>query len=338
MTDSTLPAHVQMMNLASAKFVSKPLWVAAHLGIADLIARGVRDTDALARETDTHAPSLYRILRALACVGVFTETAPHQFDLTPLASALVSGAPHSVRDVVIFLNHPVHDLAWTEILHSVKTGQPGFERALGVPVFEYFRENPEFSEIFNRAMTTLARNNISAVVESYDFGGIGTLVDVGGGHGALMASVLERHPAMRGVVFDLPHVIEGTKKALQAGGLDARCEAIGGDFFAAVPGGDAVIMSHIIHDWDDERCITLLRNIARALPPQGKVLICESVIPPGNEFSPAKLLDVEMLVLPGGMERTADAYAALLGQAGFRLSRIVPTRNPVCVIEGVLAR
>lgn len=335
MTQSEMPAHVQMMNLASAKFISKPLWVAAQLAIPDLIAQGVKSTDELARRTGTHERSLYRILRALACVGIFTETAPRQFDLTPLASTLRSDAPNSMRDAVVFLNHPVHDIAWTEILHSVKTGKPGFDRAYGMPIFEYFQKNPEFSEAFNRAMTNLARNDISAVIDSYDFGGIGKLVDVGGGHGVLMTSILDRNPGMRGVVFDLPHVIDGTRKALEASGHAARCEAVGGDFFVTVPSGDAIIMSHIIHDWDDERCITLLRNTARALPRNGKVLICEAVIPPGDEFSPAKLLDLEMLVMPGGMERTADEYSALLKQAGFRLARIVPTRNPVSVIEGV---
>jgi len=335
MTPSAMPAHLQIMNLASAKFISKPLWVAAQLGIADLVAQGVKRTDELARRTGTHERSLYRILRALACVGVFTETAPRQFDLTPLASTLKSDAPNSMRDAVVFVNHPVHDIAWTEILHSVKTGLPGFDRAYGMPIFEYFQKHPEFSEAFNRAMTNLARNDISAVVDSYDFGGIGKLVDVGGGHGALMTSILDRNPGMRGVVFDVPHVIDGTRKALEASGHASRCEAVAGDFFASVPSGDAIIMSHIIHDWDDERCITLLKNTVKALPRNGKVLICEAVIPPGDEFSPAKLLDLEMLVMPGGMERTADEYSALLKQAGFRLARIVPTRNRVCVIEGV---
>ena len=337
MAQNEIPPHVQMMNVASAKFIAKPLWVAAQLGIADLIAQGVASTAELARRTGTHERSLYRILRALACVGIFTETAPRQFGLTPLASTLRSDAPNTMRDVVVFLNHPIHDVAWTEIMHSVKTGLPGFDRAYGMPIFEYFPKNPEFSEAFNRAMTNLATNDITAVVESYDFRGIGKLVDVGGGHGALMMSILDRNPDMRGVVFDLPHVIEGTKKALAASAHAARCEAVGGDFFVSVPKGDAIIMSHIIHDWDDERSVTILKNCAKAVPRNGKVLICEAVIPAGDTFSPGKLLDLEMLVMPGGMERTAEEYGTLLKQAGLRLERIVPTRTPVCVIEGVPA-
>lgn len=335
MTENQLPAHVQMMNFASAKFISKPLWVAAQIGIADLLADGSKTTDQLAQETETHEQSLYRVLRALACVGIFTEVEPRTFALTPLAATLLSDAPNSVRDAVMFLNHPVHDLAWTEIIHSVKTGMPGFDRAHGMPVFEYFQQNAEFSEVFNRAMTSLARNDVAAVADSYDFDGIGRLVDVGGGHGALMTTILDRYPAMTGVVFDLPHVVDGTRKSLESSGHAFRCEAMGGDFFASVPGGDAIIMSHIIHDWDDERSVAILSNCAKALPDNGKVLICEAVIPTGDAFSPAKLLDLEMLLLPGGQERTREEFEGLLNRAGFRLNRIVPTQNVVCVIEGV---
>lgn len=335
MVENQLPAHAQMMNFASAKFISKPLWVAAQIGIADLLAEGSKTTDQLAQETETHEPSLYRVLRALACVGIFTEIEPRAFALTPLASTLQSDTPNSVRDAVIFLNHPVHDLAWTEIFHSVRTGMPGFDQAHGMPVFDYFQQNAEFSEVFNRAMTSLARNDAAAVADNYDFEGIGRLVDIGGGHGALMTTILDRYPAMTGVVFDLPHVIGGTTQRLEASGHASRCEAIGGDFFASVPDGDAIIMSHIIHDWDDERSIAILDTCAKALPENGKVLVCDAVIPAGDEFSPAKLLDLEMLLLPGGRERTREEFDRLFKRAGFRLNRIVPTQNAICVIEGL---
>lgn len=334
MNNIELPDHLKIMQIASSKWTSKPLWVAAHLGLADLLADAPKTTAVLAEEIDVHEPSLYRVLRALACVGIFSETAPRTFGLTPLAETLRSDAPVSVRDAVVFQSHPIHDLAWTEILHSVKTGKPGFDQALGMPVFKYFEQNPEFSEVFNRAMTNLARNDISSVVEKYDFTGITTLVDVGGGHGALMSAILDRYPEMQGIVFDVSHVIGGTEQALRECGHGSRCQAVAGDFFKSVPRGDAIILSHIIHDWDDERAATILENVARALPADGKVLVCDAVVPPGNEFSPAKLLDLEMLVMPGGQERTREEFERLFVRAGLRLDRVVATGSPMCVIEG----
>ena len=325
------------MKFASSKFISKPLWVAAHLGIADQLKNGPKGIEVLARETQTLAEPLYRVLRALASVGIFTEVEPRTFKLTPMAETLVSGTPESLRDGIIFQHHPIHDLAWAEILYSVQTGRPGFEKALGMPVFEYFQKNREFSEIFNRAMTSNVKRSTDAIVSSYDFSGIKKLVDVGGGHGGLMFGILERNPSLQGIVYDLPHVIEGTQKSVETHGMGSRCQARPGDFFESVPQGDAIIMSHIIHDWDDEKSVLILKNSAKVLPKEGKVLICEAIVPPGDEFSPVKLLDLEMLVMPGGKERTREEFEQLLQDAGLRLSRVVTTESHVCVIEGVPA-
>ena len=329
------PAEAVLTEIMLGSIASQSLYVAAKLGIADLLANGPQPVNELARATETDAPSLYRVLRALASLGIFTEQNNQVFALTPTAEALRSDAPNSLRNVAIFWGEDWHWDVWGKILYSVRTGKPAWSQVHPGEVFDYFQQNPQAGEIFNRAMSSFTGLATTAVVDAYDFSGIETLVDIAGGHGRLLAGILEANPTMRGVLFDLPHVLEG---ALKASSVRDRCEFISGDFFAGVPsGGDAYIMKHIIHDWDDNRAIQILENIRRAMNPSGRVLLVEALIADGNNQDFGKLLDIEMLVSPGGKERTAAEYEELLSRAGLRLTRIVPTKSPYSVIEAVIA-
>ncbi|HET7062052.1 MAG TPA: methyltransferase [Nitrosospira sp.] len=276
-------------------------------------------------------------MRALASVGIFAEVDGGRFQMTPLAEPLRSDAPNSLRDFSIFLGADWHWQAWGDLAGGARTGEPAFEQVHGKAFFEYLGENPGPAQIFNDAMTSLSTAASAAVVNGYDFTGINTLVDVGGGHGLLLASILKENPRMTGVLFDAPSVVAGASGVIEAHGVSGRCETLGGDFFVSVPaGGDAYIIKHIIHNWDDDRASTILQNCRQGMSPSGKLLVVEMVIPESNAPSPGKLLDLEMLVLfLHAHERTEGEYRALFERSGFRLSRIVPTPSPYSVIEGV---
>jgi hypothetical protein len=332
-----LPANLMMMQMLTAKWVSASLSVVAELGIADLLAKGDKTADELADAVSAHGPSLYRVLRALASVGVFAETEGRRFKLTPLAECLRSDGPNSVREFARFIAIPAASRSWDQLMHSVKTGETGLQKALAAKsLFDYLRTHPEEATIFDGAMTDNSRRNAPAVADAYDFGRFQQLVDVAGGHGLLLATILQRFPNLKGVLFDLPEVIAGAKDTLTPYRLDDRCEVIGGSFFEAVPAGaDGYMLKHIIHDWDDERALTILQNIRKAIQPSGRLLVVEVVIAPGNEPSFGKLLDLEMLVLPGGRERTSDEYRDLFAGAGFKLADIHETAAPTSIIEGM---
>jgi len=331
------PAVIQhVFQLGTGYMVSAALGVAARLGIADHLAAGLRSTVDLARTTGVNEDALYRVLRALAMVGVFTETSPRTFALTPAADLLRTGVPGSLREVVLWLCDDFHFRVYAATMDSVRTGETVGEKVLGMPVFEYFQREPEVSARFNNAMTNFSAAVAPAVLQAYDFSGIDVLVDVAGGHGMILASVLRQYPKMRGVLFDLEHVIAGAT-TVDAMGVRDRCQTVAGDFFKTVPaGGDAYIMKHIMHDWDNEKAGVILKNIRKALDgkPQGRLMLLEAVVKPGNEPDLAKLIDIEMLMLPGGKERTADEFSALFAANGFELTHIVPTQSPLCVIEG----
>jgi SAM-dependent methyltransferase len=317
---------------------SQALYVPAKLGIADLLAGGPKSIEELATTTDTHAPSLYRIMRAAASLGVFTEQDDRKFALNPTAEPLLSNTPNSLRDLMIFMGEDWHWEVWGKTLFSVRTGKSVWAEKHGADVFGYFQANPEAAGIFDRAMNSLTTLSIKPVTEGYDFSSITTLVDIAGGHGRLLTAILEANPSVRGVLFDLPHVIEGARANVVTTNAADRVEFATGDFFVSVPaGGDAYMMKHIIHDWDDERAITILRNIKQAMNPGGRVLLVESVIAEGNGPDLGKLMDVEMLVSPGGKERTAKEYEDLFAEAGLRLTRILPTRSAYSIIEAVSA-
>lgn len=333
------PPDAYLLQLAFGPMVAQALYVAAKLGVADHLAEKPLPISEIAARTQTHERALYRILRSLASAGVFAETDPNVFALTPCAEPLRSDVPNSMRNGVIFMGEEWHWRVWTDMLYSVQTGKPAWGHVHGAEVFDYFAANPEESEIFNRAMTDGSISIAPAIVESYDFSGCKTLVDIAGGHGYLLAQVLKAFPGMKGILFDVPAVINGAGALLDKEGVAARVEKVSGDFFAAVPrGADAYMMKHIIHDWDAERAIKILNSIHAAMPDDGKVLIIETVVPAGNEPHYSKVLDLEMLVSPGGLERTAEEYRELLSAAGLRLTRIIPTPSPYSIVEAVKAR
>lgn len=322
-----------LLQLMTGYWVSQAIYVAAKLGLADLLSDGPLTSETLALATQSHGPSLHRVLRGLASLGIFTEVTPGRFALTPLATLLQSSSPHSLRALAIAYNEELYQ-AWGDLLHGVRTGQPAFEHHFGMPVFDYYARHPEADRILNEALVGYTNQVARGVVSAYDFSAFETIVDVGGGYGALLAAVLRSVPTARGVLFDQPHVVAGAEGLLTAAGVADRCARVGGDFFGAVPaGGDAYILSQILHDWDDERSLAILAQCHRAVPARGKLLIVEFVLPPGNEPFFGKWLDLHMLVVASGRERTAAEYEALLRAAGFALARIVPTAAGPSVVE-----
>jgi hypothetical protein len=252
-----------------------------------------------------------------------------------MAELLRSDAATSLRGMAVYLCGEEHWRAWGHLGYSVRTGQSAFEHLFGMDPWAYREQHPETNAAFNAFMTGLVTQLADAVAAAYDFSGSRTVVDVGGSHGALLVAILRAHPGLRGVLFDLVHVVEGAKERLGAAGLLERCEVVGGDMFAAVPaGGDVYILSRVIHDWDDERSVAILQNCRRAMAASGKLLLAEEVIPAGDAPAYSKLSDLNMLVSPGGQERTEAEYRALYEAAGFTLTRIIPTRSRVSVIEG----
>jgi len=331
-----IPPEEFLTQMAFGALMSQALYVAAKLGVADLIANGPKAVSELAVATETNESALYRVLRSLASVGVFSETDPKIFALTPLAEPLRSGVPNSIRNGAIFMGEEWHWRVWGDMLYSVRTGKPGWRHVHGAEVFDYFAVNPEQSEIFNRAMTDMSMATAPAVVDAYDFSGIKRLTDIAGGHGYLLSQVLKANPTMKGILFDVQQVVAGADALLEREGVQDRVEKVAGDFFVSVPAGaDAYIMKHIIHDWDDRRARKILRNIREVMPPNGTVLIVEVVVPEDNEPHFSKLLDLEMLTSPGGVERTAREYRELLAASGLRMTRIIQTKSPFSIVEAV---
>lgn len=333
-----IPPQVALVQMITGSWVSQSIYAAAKLGLADLLKDGAKSSAELAEMTGTHERSLYRLLRGLASLGIFAEDEQGRFSLTPLATYLQNDVPGSMRAMAIMMGEEHHQ-AWGNILHSVKTGESAFEQIYQAPVFEYLAQHPESSQIFDQAMTSFSGLESQATATGYDFSSIKTLVDVGGGHGSLLTTILDAHPHLHGILFDQAPAIASAQPLIEQSGLGDRCELKAGDFFASVPaGGDAYILKHIIHDWDDQRAIKILQNCRAAMPATGRVLLVEQVIPPGNDPFAGKLLDLNMLVMcPGGCERTESEYQTLLAAAGFKLTRIVPTQSDVSVVEGVPA-
>jgi hypothetical protein len=331
-----LPPQVALVNLTTGHWIAQAIFVAAKLGIADLLREGPRSSGDLAQAVGANPRALYRLLRALAGAGIFAEESDGRFALTPLAACLQADVPGSMRAWVLIMGEPWGFRPWGGLLDSVKTGQTAFDRVHGMGVFDFFVQEPEQGRLFDEAMTSFSGPEIAGILAGYDFSGIGKLVDVAGGHGSFLGTILQAYPAMRGVLADVPAVIEGARRHFQAAGLADRCEVVPINFFESVPaGGDAYMMKHIIHDWDDARATTILKNCHRAMSGKGKLLLAEMVMPPGNEPNFGKWLDVGMLIFTGGCERTEGEYRELLAGAGFRLTRIVPTPSPVSVIEAV---
>jgi len=332
----TLPPVIALMNLTTGHWTTQAIFVAAKLGIADLLRDGPISSSELAKSAVVDARCLYRLLRALASVGIFSEGADGRFELTPMAECLQSNTPGSVRPWVLVMGEPYGFQPWAELLHSVTTGETAFNHVHGLGIFDYYVQHPEQGRVFDESMTSFSVPEIAGVVAAYDFSGVGKLIDIAGGNGSLLSAILTANPAMRGTLADVPAVIDGARRYFEAAGVADRCEVVPIDFFESVPaGGDAYLMKHIVHDWDDQRSTTILKNCHRAMGGKGKLLLVEMVIPPGNGPDFGKWLDVGMLVFTGGCERTESEYRELLAASGFQLTRIVPTQSPVSVIEAM---
>jgi hypothetical protein len=330
----TATPREELFRLIGGYQQSQAVYVAAKLGIADLLGERPQSASELAEATGAHAPSLYRLLRALASIGIFSEGAGGRFSLTPLAAPLAKDHPDSQWAFAVMMGEE-HFHVWGDLIFAIETGENAFERIYGMGVFEFLSENPEKGRVFDAAMTSIHGRETLPLLEAYDFAGIELLADVGGGNGSVLTAILKRYPSMRGILFDLPPVIERSRANLAAAGLAGRCALATGDFFQEVPGGaDAYLLRHIIHDWDDEKAALILRNIHRAMQPHSRLLVLETILPPGNEPCGAKFLDLTMLLLPGGLERSGEDYRRLFASAGFRIARITPTRSGISVIEG----
>jgi len=316
----------------------RAIYAAAALGIPDELKTGPKDSVELAERTHAHAPSLYRLLRALASVGFFTEGDDRRFALTPQGAALQTDAPGFARSTILSLAGDLQWRAFGEFLHSVTTGETAIEKAYGMSFFDCLSRDPVEATLFGEAMIGLGGAEPPAVAAAYDFRDVHRLVDVGGGSGHLLATVLLASPWMHGVVYDQAHVTDAARERIATLGLADRCEIVDGDFFRCVPaGGDAYVLSHVLHDWDDRRCLTILSNCRDAMGGSGRLLVVEMVCPAGDAPHPGKISDLVMLAITGGMERTEEEYGALLANAGFELARIVPTASAVSVIEAVPA-
>lgn len=315
---------VTIRRLIEGYQVSQAIHVAATLGIADLLADGGRTVDALASTTGTHAPTLYRLLRALASVEILQEGDERSFTLAPLGQHLRSDVVGSMAGWAAFIGRPSYWQAWTGLLHSVRTGENAFQHIHGTDVWSHRASHPEEGAIFDRAMTSLSGRASTALLAAYDFGGFRNVVDVGGGTGTLLAAILSAHPALDGILFDQPHVVAAAGLVLERAGIAGRCQLVGGSFFDAVPeGADAYVLRAVIHDWEDDDAVRILAKVRNALVKKSRVLIVERLIAPPNEGRDTKFSDLNMLVGPGGRERTREEFVTLIEASGLRLGAVI---------------
>lgn len=329
-----------LLRLAQGYRISQMIYVATQLGVADLLAEGAKSSEDLARGTGTHQPSLYRLLRGLSAAGVLDEVEADRFTLAPLGACLRADAPDSVRDGVLMWDSGDFWQTWGDLLHCVRTGESATSHLYGTPnSFAYYAQHPEMNALMNAGFAAGARQISRAVVASYDFSGSGTIVDVGGGVGQLLAMILRANPSARGVLFDQPHVVAQAGPVLDREGVADRCVVVSGDIFAEVPsGGDTYILSRVIHDWDDAHALAILRTCRRAMRPDATLALVEMVLPNRIERSATAeeqtLGDLNMLVRTGGRERTQDEFRSLLDSAGFELSGVTPTTAAQSVLTG----
>ncbi|MFO7477141.1 MAG: methyltransferase [Methyloceanibacter sp.] len=334
--ESAANPQILMSQLLFGKQLTYCLSGVAWLGVADQMSVTPMPIEEIAAKTGAHAPSLYRVMRLLAAMGVFKEERGKRFALTQAGELLKSDAPGTLRYFAMMFGDEWTTRAYEHFADCLRTGQDGVTQAYGKPVFDLLAERPDLSDTFQAAMTSSSSMAGKVISAAYDFGGIERLADVGGGHGALLAAILRRNPKTHGVLFDRPEIVAGVPDD-QFAGCEDRVEIEGGSFFERVPEGcDAYIMKHIIHDWSDEHCRTILELMREKLPKHGRVLVCDMVVSGEPGPTPAKLLDIEMLVMTiGGKERTEEEFSELFASAGLRLNRIVPTERPICVIEAV---
>jgi hypothetical protein len=329
----------QMVQLVTAYRLSQAVYVFTKLGIPDLLMSGPKTPDELAQAAGAHAPSLYRLLRVMTACAVVTEPNPGTFALAPSGTCLTQDAPVSVRSAVLLFGSENFWTTWGDLLHCVCTGETAFSHLFGVGgTFDYLPTHPDDAALFNAGMGDVAALISTAIVAAYDFSSARVLVDVGGGRGALISAILNAHPGLRGTLFDLPPVVDAARAELERAGLAHRCDMIGGDILSSIPaGGDIYLLSRVIHDWDDEKSILILRNCRAAMPPGSKLLLAERTIPetiePGIQAQTQLLGDLNMLVRNGGRERNEREYGALFVAAGLRLTRTIPTGIDIGLIE-----
>jgi hypothetical protein len=329
-----------MLSLLTMYWVSQMLFVVAKLGVADALAEKPLSPDAIAKRVGAQGPNLRRVLRALASVGVFAEDARGRFRLTPLAQTLRSDKPGSLREFALMVDDAYWWQAWLRLSDAVETGANPFTLAHGEPLFDYLQKQPEKDRAFSASMASISATENDAIARAYAFGRFTRLVDVGGAHGHLLATILRRYRKLHGLLYDQPHVVAGARESgfITAPDVRERCEVAGGSFFDSAPAGaDGYLMKYILHDWDDEKCLRILGHCRDAMSPEGRILVVDHVIPQGNGASWAKHLDVNMMVGPGGLERTREEFRALFAEAGLRLARVIPTQCPLSILEAVRA-
>lgn len=326
-----VPPQVAMFEMIAGMWRSQAISVAARLGVADVIKNGEMHYEAIAKQVGAHPESLYRLLRALSSDEIFIETKEGYFKLSAYGQCLREDSPGSVKAMAVFQGQ-YQWLHWGELHHSVVTGETTLEKTRGMGLFDFMAKTPGAQTSFDQFMTIVSKIETESILTAFDFSRFRTLADVGGGHGFFLSSILRAYPRLKGILFDQPHVVKGSSEQLR--GLEDRCEVVGGSFFEEIPeGADAYMMKHIIHDWEESLCLKILKNVRTKIPSNGTLLLFETVVTPPREAHFSKLLDLEMLVAVGGKERTEKQYAELLGKAGFRLKRVVPTIGVVSVIE-----
>ncbi|MBA3872668.1 MAG: methyltransferase [Anaerolineae bacterium] len=329
-----------MLGIISGFLISRALYVLVKLGIPDLLQDQVKSAAELAEATHMHAPSLYRVLSVMVGIGVLAKDDNDHFGLTPLGTTMRKDVPGSLRAWALLQLGEGYYQTWGDILHTVETSETAFKHLFGMDVWQYRALHPEQSQLFDESMTNLINVFNQAILDGYDFSSVQQIVDVGGGNGSLLINLLKGNPHIKGVVFDAPHVVEGAKPRIEAAGLGDRCTVVGGDFFDSVPSrGDAYILSRVIHDWDDEHSIAILKNCRSVMSPEHKLLLVERVIPAHIDSSSKSrsvlVSDLNMMVIVGGRERSEAEYGALFEAAGFKLTRVIPTRSMMSIIEAV---
>lgn len=330
--------QAQMMHMATAYWASSLVYTAADMGLADRLAEAPRTAAELALSTGSDAPALYRVMRTLAGMGLFTEDSNQRFSLTPLGETLHTGTPGSVRSCVLTIAGQLVTKSVGELPYSIKTGQPAFEKLFRMPLFEWLAKHPVEASMFSETMVGFHGAEPAAVAKAYDFSQFETVIDVGGATGNLLTAILSQHRKPRGILFDLPHVVRDAPALIKARELSDRIAIEAGSFFESVPAANgAYLLSHIIHDWSEAQCLTILGNCRRAMKPDSRLLIIEMVLPTGNAPHPGKMLDMIMLTFAGGQERTEPEYRQLLEKAGLRLTRVVPTESAVGIVEALPA-
>ena len=328
---------MQMLQMLHGLHFSSCISCLATLGVPDLVEHGPKSAEELAAQVGADPQALYRLMRLTASLGVLAEGADGKFSETPLSAVLRSNAQPTARHFAMMGIREFHMRGWERLEYSVRTGKTALDEVYGMSAFDYIFSHPEDMKIFNDTMTGLSMMDSPVIADAYSFDGVGSIVDVAGGHGLLLANILARNPKMRGILYEAPPVVEGAKHGPLKAYLD-RCTLIPGDIFQSVPAGaDAYILKHIIHDWPDEVCINILRHCRKGVNPGGKLLVADCVILPGNDFSIGKIMDIQMMLFPGGRERTEPQFRELFDAAGWKLTRIIPTAASESIVEGVPA-